>query len=91
MGDGQNKTIQIRQEMHVQTMRGSRGGTGGPDPTPPENHKAIELLNNTGPDSLNNQKATKSAYCLLLGHHLYTIYTTCIYLIPSLAHLRNAI
>ena len=30
------------------TMRGSRGGTGGPDPL--KNHKNIGFLSNTGPN-----------------------------------------
>ena len=38
-------------------MRGSRGGTGTPDPTP-ENHQNKGFLSNTGPDPLENQKAT---------------------------------
>ena len=44
-------------------MRGSRGGTGGPDSTPsPENHKAIGFLSNTGPDPLGDHKGTKLAF-----------------------------
>ena len=42
-------------------MGGSRGGTGGPDPTL-ENHKNIGFLNNTGPDPLKNHKVTKPAF-----------------------------
>ena len=53
---------------------GSRGGTGGPDP-PPENHKNIGFLCNTGPDPLKFHKATKPAFNV--G--------------PSSAHQRNAI
>ena len=40
-------------------MCGSRGGTGGPDPPPPEkNHRNIGLCN-SGPDPLKKHKATK--------------------------------
>ena len=38
-------------------MRVSRGG--GADPVHMKNHKNIGFLSNTGPDSLNNHKATK--------------------------------
>ena len=38
-------------------MRGSRVGTGGPDP-PEKNHKHIGFLSNTDPDLLKNHKAT---------------------------------
>ena len=45
------------------SMRGSRGGTGGPDPPPPlKNHTNIGFFSNTGPDPLNNHKATKPAF-----------------------------
>ena len=47
---------------------------GGLDPPPPENHKNIGFLSNTGPDPLENHKATKPAFnvwppsaCLLNG------------------------
>ena len=43
-------------------MRGPRGGTGGPDPLPLKNHKNIGFLSNTGPDPLNNYKASKPAF-----------------------------
>ena len=43
-------------------MGGSRGGTGGPDPSPLKNHKNIGFLSNTGPDPLKNHKATKPAF-----------------------------
>ena len=44
-------------------MGGPRGGTGGPDPPPPEyNHKYIGLLSNTGLDPPKNHKATKPAF-----------------------------
>ena len=36
---------------------GSRGGTGGPDPPPLENHKNIVFIINTGPDPVENLKA----------------------------------
>ena len=47
--------------MHI---RGSRGpGSGDSDHTPPpKNHKAIWFLSNTGPDPLENHKATKTAF-----------------------------
>ena len=35
---------------------------GGADPPPPENHKNIGFLSNTGPDHLTNDKAAKPAY-----------------------------
>ena len=41
-------------------MRGSIGGTGGPDPPPPlpvKNHKNIESLSNTGPDPLKKSQS----------------------------------
>ena len=44
----------------VPTMRGSRGGTGGPDPL--KNYKNIGFLSNTGPDPLNNHKKNKPAF-----------------------------
>ena len=39
-------------------------GIGGPPPPPPplKNHKNIGLLSNTGPDPLENKKATKPAF-----------------------------
>ena len=43
-------------------MCGSRVGTVGPDPTSLENHKALGFLNNTGPDPMENLKATKPAF-----------------------------
>ena len=43
-------------------MCGSRGGTGGLDPPPPENHENIGFLCNTGLDLLKNNKATKTAF-----------------------------
>ena len=46
-------------------MRGSRGGTEGPDP--PENHKNIEFLSNTGPDPLKFSKLPSQHSTL--GHH----------------------
>ena len=36
-------------------------GTRGPDP-PPGNHKAIRFLIYTGPDPMENHKATKPAF-----------------------------
>ena len=44
------------------SMRGSRGGTEGPDPTSLKSHKHIGFLSNTGPDPLENHKATKPAF-----------------------------
>ena len=38
----------------------SQGGTGGPDP--PEKKRKIGFLSNTGPDSLENHKASKSTF-----------------------------
>ena len=43
-------------------MRGSRGGTEGPDHPPLEKSQNIGFLSNTGPDPLNNHKATKPAF-----------------------------
>ena len=43
------------------------GGQGVRTPPPPENHKDIGFLSNTGPDPIENHKATKH---LMLGHHL---------------------
>ena len=43
-------------------MRGSRGWTGGPDPPPPEKLQNIGILSITGPDSLENHKATKPVF-----------------------------
>ena len=40
-------------------MRGSRGGTVGPDPPPPEKSQKVGFLSNTGPDPLKNHKASK--------------------------------
>ena len=37
-------------------------GTGGPDPPPMKNHKNIGFFRNTGPNPMNNLKATKSAF-----------------------------
>ena len=44
------------------TMRGSReggGGTWGPNTPLPKNHKDIESLSNTGPNSQKYRKAAK--------------------------------
>ena len=38
------------------------GGTAGPDPPLPENHKNIGFLSETGPDPLKIHKATKPAF-----------------------------
>ena len=49
-------------------MRGSRGGTEGPDPPPfLKNHKNIEFLSNTGPDPLEFSKLPSQHSTL--GHH----------------------
>ena len=45
---------------HLSHLDGSRGGAGGPEP--PENHKNIGFLCNTGPDPLKNHKATKPEF-----------------------------
>ena len=37
---------------NLHQVRIQRGGTGGPDPPPLENHKNIGFLSNTGPDRL---------------------------------------
>ena len=37
------------------------GGPGSPEPPLEKNHKAIEFVSNTGPDPLENYKATKPA------------------------------
>ena len=44
------------------SMCGSRGGDRGSGSSHSENHKNIGFLSNTGPDPLNNQKATKPAF-----------------------------
>ena len=56
--------LKIYKKTHLCADRETRGGggTGGPDPYPLENHKAIGFLGNTGPDSLANHKATKPAF-----------------------------
>ena len=41
-------------------MRGSRGGTGGPDPLPEKSLKGFR--SNTGLDPLKNLKATEPAF-----------------------------
>ena len=38
------------------------GGAGGLDPPPLKIHKNIGFLRNTGPDPIENHKATKSAF-----------------------------
>ena len=43
----------------INPMRGSRGGTGGPDSV--KNHKNIAFLSNTGPNALENHKVIKLA------------------------------
>ena len=48
----------IQALVHVQYMRGSRGG-GVSDPRPREK---LGFLSNTGPDPLKNHKATKPAF-----------------------------
>ena len=45
-------------------------GTGGSDPPPLENYKAIGFLTNIGPDPLGNHKTTKPAFNV--GHHRHT-------------------
>ena len=55
-------------------MRGSRsGGTGDPDPTPLQKSQNIGFLSNTGPDPVNNHKATKPAFNVgpSSARHLY--------------------
>ena len=51
----------------INIMRGSRGGRGSGPPPPPKNHKAIGLLGNTGPNLLQNHKATKPAFNVVLS------------------------
>ena len=48
-------------------MGGSRGGwgTGGPDP--PENHKNIGFLSNTGPDPLKNRYQASIQFLAIIG------------------------
>ena len=48
-------------------MRGSRGGTGGPDPPPLENLKNMDFLSNTEPDPLKFSKLPSQHSTL--GHH----------------------
>ena len=48
-------------------MRGSRVGTGGPDPPPLKNHKNKGFLSNTGPDPLKIEKLPSQHS--MLGHH----------------------
>ena len=51
-----------RSKIHsFSTVGRSRGGTGGRDLPPLKNYKNIGFLSNTGPDYLENHKATKSA------------------------------
>ena len=40
--------------MLIESMGGSRGGTGGPGP-PLKNHKNVEFPSNIGPDPLKSQ------------------------------------
>ena len=53
-----------------------RGVQGGPSPPPLKNHKSIGFLSNTGPDLLNNHKATshfrirRFTCCLNMGLNL---------------------
>ena len=53
--------ISISVDIRSGPMRGSRGGTGGPDPHL-NNHKNIEFLSYTGPDPLKFSKTTKPAF-----------------------------
>ena len=53
---------QLENRLVLSCMRGSRGGAGGPDPHPLENHKNIGFLSNAGPSPLENHKATKPAF-----------------------------
>ena len=50
-------------KFHAQIQRGEGGGSRGSRPPPPlKNYKNIGFLSNTGPDPLNNHKATKPAF-----------------------------
>ena len=42
------------------------GGTGGRDPSPFENHKAISFLSNNSPDPLETQSYEGSIQCLVI-------------------------
>ena len=59
----------------ISLIRGSRGGQGVRTPPPLKYHKAIGFLSNTGPDPLENHKATMPAF----------------YVGPTSARQRNAI
>ena len=43
-------------------MRVSRGGAGGPDPSPLKKNTKIGFLSHPGPDSLKTHKTTKPAF-----------------------------
>ena len=53
--------------VHPESMGGSRGGTGGPDPPPPGKSQKIGLLNHTGPDPLEITKLPSQHS--MLGHY----------------------
>ena len=64
----------VAQHFRCMPMRGFRGVR---TPPPPENHKTLGFLNNTGLDPLKNHKATKPAFNVGVE--------------PSSARQRNAI
>ena len=47
----------------TQSMGGSRGGTGGPDPPPLKYHKTIEFSRNIGQDLLQKRSYQASIQC----------------------------
>ena len=63
---------QHQKKIHVDYLEHARiqigAGTEGldPPPPPPENRKAIGLLSNTDPDTLENNKATKPALNIMV-------------------------
>ena len=53
----------VRGQEEAKPCADSEGNRGsGPPPPSLKNHKNIRLLSNTGPDPLNNHKATKPAF-----------------------------
>ena len=49
-------------QCHGRIQRGGGGGGRGSGPPRPENSQNIGFSSNTGPDPLNNRKATKPAF-----------------------------
>ena len=80
-----------------------RGGTGGPDPPPPENHKNIGFLSNTGPNSLKITKLPSQIQCspiigtpakrhlngILLAGRWWPTYSSGIWILPALINQKT--